>query len=238
VGGNCSRWISKTLQDKEHFTVSLNRRGIDDHISIIRVLAKLLSHQVEMDLSPLYALSPENSSPNHVVSHKTDEILISENTEKIPTLSDNPSVQQYELLQMSEFVKSANTLSQKSRITELKTVMINSNTEEFPENIELDNKNKTSSVLLCDRPILPEKEPQKNLLTNNGIANKKFPKNPQPNLRNPHYQKLINNISQSIQTHSVLLELRQQSLHQISALIQQQLELYQKLFNQSNPKNE
>ncbi|MTJ12553.1 type I polyketide synthase [Anabaena sp. UHCC 0187] len=56
VGGNCSRWISETLKNKEHLTVSLNRRGVDDHTSIIKALAKLFSHRVELDLSPLYSL--------------------------------------------------------------------------------------------------------------------------------------------------------------------------------------
>ncbi len=56
VGGNCSRWISETLKNQEHLTVSLNRRGVDDHTSIIKALAKLFSHRVELDLSPLYSL--------------------------------------------------------------------------------------------------------------------------------------------------------------------------------------
>ncbi|MDB9311358.1 PfaB family protein [Aphanizomenon sp. CS-733/32] len=55
VGSNCSRWISEILKDKEHLAVSLNRRGVDDHTSIIKALAKLFSHRVELDLSPLYS---------------------------------------------------------------------------------------------------------------------------------------------------------------------------------------
>ncbi|MFM8003577.1 MAG: polyketide synthase, partial [Dolichospermum sp.] len=37
--------------------VSLNKRGVDDHTSIIKALAKLFSHRVQLDLSPLYSLS-------------------------------------------------------------------------------------------------------------------------------------------------------------------------------------
>jgi acyl transferase domain-containing protein len=59
VGSNCSRWISEILKNKEHLTVSVNRRGVDDHTSIIKALAKLFSHRVELDLSPLYSL-PES----------------------------------------------------------------------------------------------------------------------------------------------------------------------------------
>ncbi|MBE9007239.1 type I polyketide synthase [Fortiea sp. LEGE XX443] len=58
AGGVCSRWIDKILEDKDHITVSLNRRGMDDHTSIVKALAKLVSHRVPMDLSPLYNLTP------------------------------------------------------------------------------------------------------------------------------------------------------------------------------------
>jgi PfaB family protein len=57
AGGVCSRWISKILENKEHLTVSLNRRGMDDHSSMVKALAKLVSHQVTLDLSPLYNLT-------------------------------------------------------------------------------------------------------------------------------------------------------------------------------------
>jgi PfaB family protein len=61
-GNICSRWIDKILENKEHMTVSLNRRGIDDHTSIIRALAKLFSHQVSLDLSALYSQETETST--------------------------------------------------------------------------------------------------------------------------------------------------------------------------------
>ena len=54
AGGVCSRWIDKILANKEHITVSLNRRGMDDHTSLVKALAKLLSHRVNLNLSPLY----------------------------------------------------------------------------------------------------------------------------------------------------------------------------------------
>ncbi|MEA5575869.1 type I polyketide synthase [Anabaena sp. UHCC 0451] len=63
IGSNCSRWISSTLQEKEHIAVSINRRGVDDHTSIIRALAKLVSHQVELDLAPLYSISTADIQP-------------------------------------------------------------------------------------------------------------------------------------------------------------------------------
>jgi PfaB family protein len=54
AGTVCSRWIEKILQDKDHLCVALNRRGADDHSSVIKGLAKLASHRVAVDLSSLY----------------------------------------------------------------------------------------------------------------------------------------------------------------------------------------
>ncbi|MTJ09503.1 PfaB family protein [Anabaena sp. UHCC 0204] len=82
VGSNCSRWISEILKQKEHLTVSLNRRGVDDHTSIIKALAKLFSHRVELDLSPLYSL------PNI----KLDQNIPAKNQSILP----NPSLFNYE----------------------------------------------------------------------------------------------------------------------------------------------
>ncbi|BAB77054.1 PfaB family protein [Anabaena sp. FACHB-709] len=66
-GSVCSRWIDKILEDKEHITVSLNRRGIDDHTSFVKALAKLVSHRVNVDLSPLYSPVIETSNLNKVM---------------------------------------------------------------------------------------------------------------------------------------------------------------------------
>ncbi len=62
AGSNCSRWIDKILGDREHITLSLNRKGIDDHTSIVKALAKLVSHGVTLDLSPLYPRTDATST--------------------------------------------------------------------------------------------------------------------------------------------------------------------------------
>ena len=54
VGSNCSRWIKDILKSKEHATISIHRRGTNDFSSLIKALAKLVSHRVPLDLSPLY----------------------------------------------------------------------------------------------------------------------------------------------------------------------------------------
>ncbi|MBH8564533.1 type I polyketide synthase [Nostoc sp. CENA67] len=62
AGSVCSRWIDKILEDKEHITVSLNRRGMDDHTSIVKALAKLVSHRVALNLAPIYSSIPETTT--------------------------------------------------------------------------------------------------------------------------------------------------------------------------------
>jgi PfaB family protein len=54
ANANCSKWIDDTLKDQEILSVAINRKGIDDHTSLVRMLSKLASHQVPMDLSPLF----------------------------------------------------------------------------------------------------------------------------------------------------------------------------------------
>jgi PfaB family protein len=63
AGGMCSRWISEALKQKEYVTVSMHRRGIDDHTSIVKAMAKLVSHRVPLDLSPLYAKDAKALQP-------------------------------------------------------------------------------------------------------------------------------------------------------------------------------
>ena len=58
---SCSTWIDKILKhnyvDMPHVCVPVNARGTDDHITIVRALAKLVSHQVDIDISSLFGSS-------------------------------------------------------------------------------------------------------------------------------------------------------------------------------------
>ena len=82
-------WIDETLKQKEHATIFLNRRGIDDHTSIIRALAKLLTHRVSLDLSPLYSHAQESVAYNISYSQETSQFYESitmkqENQQHVP----------------------------------------------------------------------------------------------------------------------------------------------------------
>lgn len=60
-GSTCTRWINDTLHaaGRDHLAVSINNLRLDDHSALVKMLARLASHRVPMDLSPLY----ENGTP-------------------------------------------------------------------------------------------------------------------------------------------------------------------------------
>lgn len=59
---SCSTWIDKILKHTDgedglsvpHVCVPVNAKGTEDHITIVRALAKLVSHQVDIDISSIY----------------------------------------------------------------------------------------------------------------------------------------------------------------------------------------
>lgn len=98
AGGVCSRWISKILNNKEHIAVSLNRRGTDEHNSIVKALAKLVSHRVSLDLSSLY--NPTTTQQNQLAKQAirtitlggksiTQSILTPENRQQFQHIANN-----------------------------------------------------------------------------------------------------------------------------------------------------
>ncbi|MCP4750605.1 MAG: PfaB family protein, partial [Proteobacteria bacterium] len=53
--GSCTKWINEILDNKEHMAVTMDRKGANDHVSILKAVAKLFSHRVPVDMSMLYA---------------------------------------------------------------------------------------------------------------------------------------------------------------------------------------
>lgn len=70
-GSTCSRWIAENLGSQEHVSISLNRRGVDDYVAIVRALGQLLSHRASVDLSPLYSEIPETNTKKTLVKTVT-----------------------------------------------------------------------------------------------------------------------------------------------------------------------
>jgi PfaB family protein len=54
AGSNCAKWVEDILRGKPSVSVSANRKGVDDATSILRVLARLASHQIRVNLEPLF----------------------------------------------------------------------------------------------------------------------------------------------------------------------------------------
>jgi acyl transferase domain-containing protein len=54
AGSNCARWVNDTLEGQPHAAYSINRKGVDDHASILRLLARMVSQHVPVNLQILY----------------------------------------------------------------------------------------------------------------------------------------------------------------------------------------
>ena len=67
----CSRWIGEILNGKEHVAVNVNQRGIHDYASIVYALAKLVSHRVPLDLSPLHGQTQKRPTQKSLVKTTT-----------------------------------------------------------------------------------------------------------------------------------------------------------------------
>ncbi|GAB4527741.1 MAG: hypothetical protein OHK0046_45900 [Anaerolineae bacterium] len=52
----CTRWINDTLraEDREHVAVAIDHLRLDDHTALMKLLARLVSHRVPLDLAALY----------------------------------------------------------------------------------------------------------------------------------------------------------------------------------------
>ena len=90
VGSNCSRWIKNILKSKEHAVVSIHRRGTNDFTSLIKAIAKLVSHRAQLDLSCLYGNDSRNKSvvdpaKNHLVD-PWQEKTVDKNAEEIESI--------------------------------------------------------------------------------------------------------------------------------------------------------
>jgi len=46
AGRTCTRWIGDNLGSREHTAIAINKKNTPDHISIMRLLARLISHRV------------------------------------------------------------------------------------------------------------------------------------------------------------------------------------------------
>lgn len=224
-GNICSRWIDKILESKEHITVSLNRRGIDDHSSIIKALAKLFSHQVPLDLSLLYSQTTETTSQlkptvktvnlggNRIVA----KILSDENR----TLFQNVAIKkplhrvslQSELTNLlknsSSFDNSGSHLDNMTRSTTKQDEenVKNTTNNSFNSDEQLQSCESTVSQEIISQPILEPITTTQDFVHSGAIQ----------------YEKLSANSSSVHKAHADFLKSRQEFSQQISEIIQLQL---------------
>ncbi len=241
AGNVCSRWIDKILQGKEHITVSLNRRGMDDHASFVKALAKLVSHRVDVDLSPLYSVAQTTNQSKATLrtvtlgGHSiTDSILTEENRQMFENVvekfkSDRPQIQPQILPDSS--LEIPNPI--------------------FSETSNLNN--------IPPSPLPPEKVAAKNII-NNGFEFQEEVKSSesieqtttQPQISPPtttrklrriihmsdlnksQYQKLNTNNSKITKAHTAFLQARQEFSKQMSEIIQLQLACAQNLLDEES----
>jgi len=242
-GSVCSRWIDKTLGNQEHITVSLNRRGVDDHTSLVKALAKLISHRAKVDLSPLYNLSAE-TSPKKLATVKkvilggnsiTDAILSEEN---IKLFQDSTVKEQQKTTPNYREEKIINSLNPTNKIS-LRSI----NTQATVSRKESTEKNTVKTII--DNGLKLEEGLNSSELTNiTQITHQPIftqPVNIVDNLttsqktsqKTSQYQKLTHNNSKSTKAHINFLQARQDFSNQMSEIIQLQLACAQNLLNES-----
>ncbi|BAZ39247.1 beta-ketoacyl synthase HglC [Calothrix sp. NIES-4101] len=214
-GNICSRWIDKTLENKPHITIPLNRRGVDDHTSIVRALAKLLSHQVPLNLAPLYStekVSSKSSKTNMKTvaiggDSITDKILTPENRQIFQNLSiETPKV--------SNKVTKTNFINPQPNIKkqeELPMKKVTNNSLSSNEPLEFEELTGT---------VKPNPEPFSQIpVAAQNIAAKNY----HSHISKLHLDKLNTNNFSVIKNHASFLKNRQEYSKQISEIIQLQL---------------
>lgn len=243
AGSVCSRWIDKILGNNEHITVSLNRRGMDDHASMVKALAKLLSHQVNVDLSPLYSKAQETVNSKKATLRTVTlggkaiaaTILSDENRKIVKDLigdirSDRFKKQHQNIpnIQQSEITDSLNTSNQITQEETYSPNILPQPEEVKPKNI-IDNVFETREQLQSSESSAIG---QQNSLSSPPVITQKISSIISMfDLNKTQYQKLNVNNSKITKAHTAFLQARQDYSQQMSEIIQLQLACAQNLLN-------
>ncbi|MBE8988824.1 PfaB family protein [Nostoc sp. LEGE 12450] len=243
AGSVCSRWIDKILGSKEHITVSLNRRGMDDHASMVKALAKLLSHQVNVDLSPLYNKAQETANSNKATLRTVTlggkaiaaTILSEENRKLVKDFAGDLRSERFKIqhldipnLQQSEITDSLNTSNQITQEETYSSNILPQPEEVKPKNI-IDNvfqpreQLQSSESSAIKQPIPVSFPPVRTKKISSIIS--------MFDLNKTQYQKLNANNSKITKAHTAFLQARQDYSQQMSEIIQLQLACAQNLLN-------
>jgi acyl transferase domain-containing protein len=205
AGNVCSRWIDKNLSDRPHLTVSLNRRGLDDHAGLIKALAKLISHQVDVDLSPLIA--PELSTTKTAKLTQKKVILGGESfIDKIVT-EENKKLFHNISKKVTHLPKTQPIVEPKTRIS--------------ISHIPQPSQTPTAPIQILKTTSKTKPQPQTIPMSTTIIPTTNHP-----------YQQLHKNNSILHQTHNTFLQTRQEFSQQMSQIIQLQIACAQNLLEE------
>ncbi|MBH8556075.1 type I polyketide synthase [Nostocaceae cyanobacterium CENA357] len=239
AGSVCSRWIDKILENKEHLTVSLNRRGMDDHTSIIKALAKLVSHQVAVDLSPIYspilATTNQNKATLRTVTlggnSITAAILSEENRKLFQNIAEklrrDRSQRLHQNIPFSQKIASSNShlhniSSSPNQPAELPMKNIIEHGFQSSEQLQF-------SELTATQQTTPES------ISSSPAANHEFGNTISMfDVNQSQYQKLTANNSRITKSHTAFLQARQDFSKQMSEIIQLQLACAENLLNEES----
>jgi PfaB family protein len=257
AGSVCSRWIDKILGNQEHITISLNRRGMDDHSSMVKAIAKLLSHQVNVDLSPLYSFTPETSNQKTTLrtitlggNPITDAILSEENRKLFQDIGEQirrdrlrggvahrtekqqlniPNFPELEINSLNSGEAIAPDKSNSHHILSSNTQSEEVKTKDIIDNgFELKEQLQSSELSAID-PQTPQP------ISSAPAITQKFGKTISMfDLNKSQYQKLNSNNSKLTRAHTVFLQARQDFSQQMSEIIQLQLACAENLLNEDS----
>ncbi|MGB7440474.1 MAG: beta-ketoacyl synthase N-terminal-like domain-containing protein [Coleofasciculaceae cyanobacterium] len=240
AGGTCSRWIDANLKGKEHLTISLDKRGADEHGTLVRALARLLCHGASVDLSLLYCPVAETSQPSKSIMKKItlggsriSETILSERNKKVfQDVSLIPLLETAESPQLNNELPSTATSNSNGTKTELPPEnsrdLRNINSDFGNSYQPAENLESYSSI-----PAFQENN-QSNLNAEEDIKEMAFI----TTLDSHHYHKLKEKNYRVTAAHAAFLVARQESLKQMSEIINLQLVFSQKLLEQETSVSE
>ncbi len=95
-GSSCTRMVDDNLYNKEHLSLSFNKRGVEDKVSLIKIISTLLSHKVSLNtdfllLNDAIIEKNSNQSIKILVGGKSIKNLLEDINEEISNLPNQIS---------------------------------------------------------------------------------------------------------------------------------------------------
>jgi PfaB family protein len=216
-GGTCSRWIRETLKQQPHITMPVVTRGVEDQVSMVRLLAKLISHHVPVDLTSLY---PPVQDPT--VKRRSLIKTVTLGGQDIRAAILTEANQKAFAPWRSPLAAPVAPLVSQPLFPPPRPRRL----APLPSRLQPTGVTWLPSASQSDAPgaaILPPLEQSLS-----SLHPPHFP------MMSQFYQQMSTNLAQTTQTHRTFLDTRQTSLQQMSALIQLQISASQQVLGQAS----